>query len=306
MRYAIAAVLLGLLTFATGPQLPQTAALAQYEAWPCPGGPGPGEVVVGTGAGGVPMCRGNGGGGGGTYLLPSKFNGIAWHPDYADFWAVGNYRSRSAADQAALALCNRDTGGGCSTLNGAENGFVAVARAADGSLFGNQWASAGSAKKNVLRDCTPRQILPCEILGSHGSKSGTRIPKDLTRARMLFGAAAWFEGEGYDYRAFVATGHRSRAEAERVALDTCARAYGGQPCRLISSVGKGAIQFFNSTKKGETGTTDRVLVESTPKRAEQAVQLICKNEKVACVMQAAYDSRQSGLQVHSFNAVKGS
>lgn len=305
MRYAIAAVLLGLLTFATGPQLPQTAALAQYEAWPCPGGPGPGEVVVGTGAGGVPMCRGNGGGGGGTYLLPSKFNGIAWHPDYADFWAVGNYRSRSAADQAALALCNRDTGGGCSTLNGAENGVVAVARASDGSLFGNQWASAGSAKKNVLRDCTPGQILPCEIIGTHGSKGGTRRPKALAAARMLYGAAAWVEGKETDPRVFVATGYRNRAEAERIALDTCARAYEGRSCQIVSSVGSGTIQFFRSTKKDGSGIINRVIVESTPKRAVQAAQIICKNEKVACVMQAAYDSRQVGLQVHRFNAAEG-
>ena len=85
-----------------------------------PGGPGADEVQVGmsgggNGVGSVPMCAARLGGGS-TSPAPAPtyyyiYGSIAWHPDVADVWMIGNYRSSNEAEREALAACQRAMGG---------------------------------------------------------------------------------------------------------------------------------------------------------------------------------------------------
>lgn len=306
-RYVFLPALVVALVLGVTPALPGSVAHAQYADTPCPGGPRPGQVQIGVDVSGMPICRLADPGPASApaappRMLPSQFNGIAWHPDYEDFWAVGGQTDKGTAARAALALCNRDTGGGCVNVAGAENGVVAVARRSDGVLYVNQWASANSAKKNVLNDCNRENVLPCEIVDTHGSKSGVRQPKDVAAARLIYGAAAWMMGTGYDGRAFVATGHRTQDEARQAALDACTRSYPGQTgCTISVFAGNGVIQALQArAKSGQM--SDRMVQERDAKRAVSTAQVLCKREKAQCLIQASYSTRQPGLAVHNFNA----
>lgn len=281
------------------PITPDTTAWAQLEAWPCPAGPGPGEVVVGQGVQGVPMCRG--GQGGAPALLPSRFNAVAWHPDYDDFWAVGGYLSRNAAADAAVALCDQDTGGGCTYAFGAENGAVAVARGWDSALWIDDGPDGGSAKRKALRRCNPNNLLPCEVIGTHGSKSGTRRPKNLVLARRVFGAMAWPRSNG-DRRMFLATGHANPDDAASAALDLCTRNSPTGDCSVQMNFTSGYVQAFRSQAAATGELINRAISEVSAKRAEQAAQALCKELKEKCFLQGNYDVRSRGLFVLDFEA----
>ncbi|UYV15181.1 DUF4189 domain-containing protein [Porphyrobacter sp. ULC335] len=291
--------------FAAVPILPDTTALAQYESFPCPSGPGPGQVGIGPGPGGVPMCRtttnGNPGSGPAPAVLPSRFNAVAWHQDYEDYWAVGGRPSRSAAAVDAVALCNQDTGGGCTLAAWTENGAVALARRADGNVYIGQAESDASAKRIVLNDCNANSVLPCEIIGTHGSKSGARRPRDLVQARRIYGAAAWIDGDGYDRRLFVATGHPSVAAAEQAAIDACERSKPQVSCTVAMHTGNGFIQVFHA-QAANGDMIDRLVPERSAKRAAQAAQQICRKEKSKCLLRGSYDVRTPGLFVHDYGS----
>lgn len=281
-------------------------ALAQpaRAAYPCPNGPGPGEVQVGVtggshGVAAVPVCdRAQGGGGDGGNAAPSYYyiyGAIAWHPDADDVWMVGNYDAPYAAEREAMAACNNAMGGGCSSIGEWHNSSMRIFRDRSGALWSGWHGDGGVRSKKALADCSAKQLLPCEVLGTYSSSKNRHLPKPT--ARKLYAVGAWVEGtEGFDSRLYIASGQRDAATAERLALDACTKAT-RQRCAILTFVGNGVIQTYR------LGTGDQsATVESNAKRAAQAAQANCKKRGQPCTLQRAYDSRIPGAFVHDFMA----
>ncbi len=271
-----------------------------WAAHPCPGGPGPGErqVAVGGGSPGVaayPICErfDNAPQAPATVSYYNIYGAIAAHPDADDVWMAGNYNGPNSAEQEALAMCRAAMGAGCISFGEWHNSSFSVIRNSQGVLFGAWNGQGGQMRKNVLRDCGSNQQLPCEVIGSFSS-SKRRYAPALATARKSYAVAAWVFGEGYDGRLYVSTGRTVLADAEREALTACNKAT-GKECKIATSTGNGLIQTF-TLANGDSS----VVVESNPKRAQQAVKAHCKKLKQSCTLQRAYDSKASGLTVHSF------
>jgi len=277
--------------------LPQPAAAA----YPCPGGPGPGEVQVGVSGGShgvaaVPVCEstggGNGGGGGGVYYI---YGAIAWHPDADDVWMDGSYDGAYTAERTALAACNQAMGGGCSSVGEWHNSSMRIFRDREGALWSGWHGDGGVRSKKTLADCSAKQLLPCEVLGTYSSSKSRHRPKPT--ARKLYAVGAWVEGtEGLDSRLYIASGQRDRATAERLALDACTKAT-RQRCAILALAGNGFIQTYSLGTDGQSATA-----ETSAKRAAQAAQVNCKKRKQPCALQRVYDSRVPGEFVHDFMA----
>ena len=283
----VAAITIALLS------LPHQAAAA----YPCPAGPGPGEVQVGVSGGShgvaaVPMCEGNGhagGDGGGVYYA---YGSVAWHPDADDVWMAGNWNGAGPAEREALAACNRDMGGGCSSIGEWNNSSMSIIRDSQGGLWNGWNGQGGAGRKRALADCAAKQVLPCEILHSFSADKRGYGPEPS--ARKFYASAAWAFGESYDGRLYITSGQRSATAANEAALAACAAATASKTCRIAAVVGNGVIQPY------KINSDNSVVVERTAKRAAKAASTDCKRKKAKCTVQHAYDSRTPGNFVHTY------
>lgn len=273
--------------------LPHQAAAA----YPCPGGPGPGEVQVGVSGGShgvaaVPMCEGSGnagGDGGGVYYA---YGAVAWHPDADDVWMAGNWNGAGPAEREALAACNRDMGGGCSSIGEWNNSSMTIIRDGQGVLWNGWNGQGGAGRKRALADCASKQMLPCEVLHSFSADKRSYNPPPT--ARKLYASAAWVFDKGYDGRLYISSGQRSATAANEAALAACVAATASKTCRIATAVGNGVIQPYLM----DSGNS--VVVERTAKRAAKAAAADCKRKKSKCAVQRAYDSRTPGNFVHTY------
>ncbi len=292
LRPFLALVLLTMLAIFVSPD----RALAAY---PCPSGPGPGEVQVGVGGGShgvaaVPMCESSGGGGGeGSGGVYYAFGSVAWHIDADDVWMAGNWANAEVAQREALIACNRDMGGGCSSIGDWNNSSMTIMRDSQGGLWNGWNGEGGASRKRVLDECSSKQLLACEILHSFSADKRRYDPSPT--ARKLYASAAWVFSESYDGRLFISSGHRSAATADEAALAACAAATSSAVCRIATGVGNGVIQPYKMN--AETS----IVIERNAKRARQAAMTDCENKQGKCSIQRNYDSRIVGNFVHEYN-----
>lgn len=275
-------------------------------AHPCPGGPGANEVQVGESGGGggvapVPMCAPRQGGGAASTPAPVSYyyiyGSIAWHPDVDDVWMVGNSDEPRIAEREALAACQRAMGGGCASIGEWHNSSMAIVRDRSGTLW-NAWdGNGGTARKQLLADCSSKQPVPCEVVGRYSSGKRSYVP-NLAMARKKYASAAWVNGDGYNGRIYISGGHDNWQEAENLAIATCAQAT-GRKCQPMAFAANGVIQTFQVGEGNHSATA-----ETSAKRAKQAAQSVCKTQGQRCTLQVGYDSRTPGLIVHDFIAGK--
>lgn len=265
-------------------------------AYPCPTGPGPGEVQVGVSGGthgvaAVPMCESSGGGdgGGGVYYA---YGAVAWHADADDVWMAGNWNGPGPAEGEALAACNRDMGGGCTSIGEWNNSSMTIIRDSQGSLWNGWNGQGGAGRKRALADCEAKQILPCEVL--HSFSADKRGYNPAPTARKHYASAAWVFDESYDGRLYISSGQRSATAANEAALAACAAATASKACRIASAVGNGVLQPYLMDR------ANSVVVERTAKRAAKAAATDCKRKKGKCTVQRTYDSRTPGNFVHIY------
>ncbi|QIG55076.1 DUF4189 domain-containing protein [Altererythrobacter sp. BO-6] len=255
----------------------------------------------------VPLCPGGTSQQGQPQAALVDYANIAWHPDYDEVWFGGGWTQRGRSEAEVLALCNRETGGGCSSIGEYSNSYLAIVKSGNGDLYYGWGQGSGAARKDALKNCRTNrranvQPLPCELVGTYNALTRKYItPKDLKSARKLYGAGAWVVGtEGYDRRAWFATGHPSREAATSAAIAACKKANSGRECEAFGLTGNGFIQAFQMTVRGEKTADDMVIVETSAKRAGDAAKAVCKANKKACVLQTTFDTRKPGLFEHSF------
>jgi hypothetical protein len=278
-------------------------AQAAAQHYPC-NGPGPGERLVGMAPGGpgvapTPLCMRDDSGGGPAPAPQSSgsYAALAWHPDAADVWVDGNYTGpNNISESSALDACNQAMGGGCSATGTWSNSSMSIIRDKAGYFYKGWNGEGGAERKQVMADCSAKQLLPCEVFTTIGSGTNRRSPG--ARARKLFAVSAWVVGgadDGYNAKLYVASGYRSADEATAAAIKACSDAT-SRPCESNALTGNGFIQAYRMN-----GSDDSATVETSAKRAQDAARANCKKQKsTACELQAQFDSRKPGLFVHDF------
>ena len=94
---------------------------------------------------------------------------------------------------------------------------MSIARDRSG-VFWSAWnGNGGIARKRLLAECSSKQLLPCEIVGSYSFGKRSHFP-DLALARKKYSAATWLNGTGYNDRLFVSGGHDSWQAAEKTSI----------------------------------------------------------------------------------------
>lgn len=282
-----------------------TAASAQ--AYACPGA-GPGERVVGMTPGGigiapVPLCvRDDSGEPPPPPAPPAEAHAaLVWHPGAADVWVDGNYTgANNPAERVALEACTKAMGDGCTMAGTWWNSSMTIIRDRNGYFY-KAWAGEGGAeRKQVLADCSAKQLLPCEVFATIKSSTSRRLPG--ASVHKYFAASAWVVGDaadGYDSKLYVASGHRNADAAIAAAIKACSDAT-SRSCESNALTGNGFIQAYRMN-----GADDSATAENSAKRAKEAAQVNCKKLKAtSCELQAQFDSRKSGLFVHQFVPAK--
>ncbi|MGQ7828815.1 DUF4189 domain-containing protein [Altererythrobacter sp. Z27] len=293
---AIALMLAGLLG---AMMLPQPAAA---QLFPC-NGDGPGQRMVGmdnSTTPPTPLCQAVGSGQAPQPAAPIVLYGsLAWHRDADDVWVATGY-STKGQDQATIDACNAVMGGGCTAIGEWSNSYVSVVRDQNGGLFAGWGTTSRGSKKDASRECDKENVIPCLPIGTYWTeKYRARGPKTAAETRKRYAALAWLkEAEGYDRRAWIASGHVDGPAAKAKAVAGCQAANGGRECIAMPAVGNGFIQTYNLPSAGTHG--DANASETTLERARKAALTQCEKSKAKCTLQQAYDSRVPGLFVHDF------
>jgi hypothetical protein len=277
-----------------------TSAQAQGP-YACPTNLGPGERWVGNADAGptnppVRLCvRDDAGGPPAQPAGPSNsFAAIGWHPDAADIWADGNYVNGSAGgSREVLALCEKAMGGGCSIAATWSNSSMTIFRDREGYFHKGWNAEGGAERKQVLADCSARQLLPCEVFATIRSDVDSKSPKGPVRKS--YAAAAAVKGPtGYDGKLYIVSGFQNATGVSAAAEKACAD-FTKRVCETRAFSGNGFIQVYRLNDN-----VDRATPETSAKRAKQAAELDCKQQRATCKLQAQFDSRERGLFVHDF------
>lgn len=267
---------------------------------PCSGAPG--ERMVGMSQGGpgiapMPLCARDYSGGEGGAQPNGSYASIAWHPDASDIWIDGNYTGPGAAEGVALEACNRDMGGGCSSVGEWNDSSMALIRDRNGAFYAAWLGQGGRERQRVLDECSSRQPVPCEVVRTVSSRTDRYWPGP--QARVAYAVAAWVDGtDGYDRKLYIASGYRSIDEASPLALAACSAANPKRKCVITAQTGGGFIQAATLD-----GDRDFATVELNERRARQAAERLCRqNDRAAsCSVQAVFNSRVRGQFVHDFS-----
>lgn len=260
----------------------------------CPAGPTRAEqkIVGSDGASGtpVPLC-------GPDWdamvmrLHAGRYDGFAVHPlmKAAPLVSTG-HADAGSAERAALALCMRMIGNGCTTLGNAVNGFSAVAANDAGMMFLGKGPDSATARREAQRQCdaSAGQIIPCQLVLERiaGVTHKQLFSPEYGWAR--FGAVA-LPGHQVGDRSYAAfsRGMTSRQDAEREALSLCERENpDGPKCRIAGGAAgvilsvwvadDGTMGGIASLKNFPAGFTDRNT------RREDMMAAICGPRGTAC------------------------
>ena len=282
---------------------------AEAQVYPCSGqGPGPGERAVGSappppnspqGTPPLLLCTRDGGGMPAPYPSgpTNSHAAIGWHPDVADIWVDGNYINGAWAPKKEVVwMCNNMMGAlaaGCEVATSWSNSSMTVFRDKEGYFYAGWNGEGGADRKRVLAECSAKQLLPCEVFATVRSSSGKKEPKP--GARKLYAAAAAVKGrDGYDGKLYIVSGFQTASGVSAAAQKACSD-MAKRPCETRALSGNGFIQAYRLNDND-----DRATAETSAKRAKQAAELDCKQQRATCKLQASFDSRKPGLFVHDF------
>lgn len=275
---------------------------AAHAGFLCPGGPGPGEYQVGVTPGGngvapVPICESNGSNGPASAPMrwTDNYFAIAWHKDASAVWMVVGFDSFDDAANAALASCNRSTGGGCTIATKNVNGAAAVGRGNGGHLYMSYGKNLRDAKSKVMQYCKKQQD-ECDVFASLTAFGGNADnnpevhPPKGNFYRIWASVARVQDGAGSAILpdTWIATGRRTAAEAERTAVEACTRD-SGRPCATFRTISDTYLTV---------GIDDKAQIwvgsAASPKLADKSLTNSCKKAKAKCRMSKIFAAFQNG------------
>jgi hypothetical protein len=254
--------------------------------------PAPGQAIIGVDrATGIdrPLC----GPDPEAFLIADRkglFEGLARHPRYTDFWAVGGFRDPARAEAEAVRLCNQRTGGGCVALGHASDGVLAILRRDDGTLLLQTGADSNQAIAAGRRACDANQILTCKLVATR--VTGTIKPRMASASKNSYAAAVIFSGHPQAVpTVWAARDFVSRDAAEDAALIRCRSDNGGRPgCRVAASVLGGAIFVFDLPgAKVEAVAVQKSEIDGEGKhRYDAIVEAFCRRQAEGCRSRGSY------------------
>lgn len=261
---------------------------------------GPGEAPVGWDRTNpsvpVPLCPG--GGSAPPPAASDTYAGMAFHPDAADVWVIGNYNGPNTAVARAIAACNAAMGGGCKSHGDWWNTSMEIIASAYGDFHVIWGANGKQARKELMAKCQKDQVLPCVSLKKFPASVRAYLPRGDVRKR--YASSASVEALDRQSNLYIASGHLTFESADQAALQACNRANPGQKCILRQFSGNGFLQVFKGDEKLY------ILPEISASRAQAAAKAYCKQKQAkSCSLGSLYDARKAGQFVHDYSGPTG-
>lgn len=278
---------------------------------PCNGTPGERQIgIYPTGTGGapsIPMCFIDGP----PMVYTSNYLAVISHPDANKPWLAYGFRSKEAAEQAALTSCNRDMGGNCTILFSTWNSHVAIGRDYGGNLVAGSGASKGAAESSVKKHCRKQGdtcvIIQTAWVSAAYERQDGLTPDSFSRTvmppsgdyRKTHAAAAWMAGnepEQFRFMVWVQGGFRSEQAAKDAMLARCQQD-SGRPCEVARTVQDSAITIgmdSDGNARAGTGFDEQNAVKEQEKR--------CKEAKVKCQVTLVYAAARKDLVVQDIRS----
>jgi Domain of unknown function (DUF4189) len=220
-------------------------------------------------------------------------------------WTSYNYLNEADAKKDALDDCTKMMGKGCRIAVSGKNNELSIMRDSDGKV---RWATSnalGSGNNQIITACRAekkrcyeiRRIFSYPIKEIVGKKLSDRRsvenPKNDANLHNLYGAVAWIGETNHPMskNIWTASGHKTRADAEKAALGLCQKLFSDAPqsCKIAITNANGIIIVGMDAKKRIYFDSDIAVPESWA-----ALQAQCKAAKQKCKLKYMFEVRQPG------------
>jgi hypothetical protein len=221
---------------------------------------------------------------------------VVWHENAHEVW-VGRGPNAGEIEAAVLKRCNTVMRKGCGVARSAAQGFVAIARRADGLLVTAPGNSSGSASKDALAFCLQAGLY-CELeevieARSESAKMTFRDPRDKQFLVRRYGAIIWQRTSTSPVQLWVAAGRASAALATSDALANC-KADAGEGCETVQWGANTTLVAYLDNK----GSV-RVMQGKDLEQAFLYQDRFCKENKLTCTTELVVDAATEETWVYS-------
>lgn len=228
---------------------------------------------------------------------------VAWHRNTSDAWISTGFRSGDAAGDAALRACNGVMGQGCTIGLAAANGYVAIARDGQGTMWAGGEYTEARAREAALELCHQTANAQCSVIRTAKSRGwledigGTEFDNSAVLApkgdfRRWYGTAAWVDSEKivgeWDSKVWVSTGHPTPDSSSAAAVGACQKASG------LRCVATRTVNDTVLTVAIDAAGSVRVGATPVYKTAKKDAEARCKQTGVECTVSALFDVSQKG------------
>lgn len=228
---------------------------------------------------------------------------VAWHRNASDAWIATGFRSADAASDAALGACNVSMGQGCTIGLAAANGYVAIARDGQGTMWAGGEYTEAKARKSALELCHQTANAQCSVIRTAKSRSwledigGTEFDNAAVLApkgdfRRWYGTAAWVDSEKivgeWDSKVWVSTGHSTPESSSAAAVGACEKASG------LRCVATRTVNDTILTIAVDAAGSVRVGASPVYKTAQKDAEARCKQTGMQCTVSGLFDVSRKG------------
>ena len=178
----------------------------------------------------------------------NSYAAIAMSDLHSDAWVAVNFRSKEKADAAALLGCHTAVNDApCKVVMGIANAYMALSKTGAGTLMADWGASAEEAQRKIAEQCK-KDGSDCEPMHTYKSISWRSnnppadvetiiAPPSLADLENHYAVVVWTTGSDmWSKSAWAASGYKTLAAAEAVALDRCKQDAGDQCVRATFAV----------------------------------------------------------------------
>ena len=216
-------------------------------------------------------------------------------------WVAVNFTSKEKADTAALAACHAAVKEApCKVVMGIANAYMALSKTGAGTLMADWGVSAKEAQDKIAAqcekdasDCFPMQTYKSIAWRNNSPPDEVETiiaPTSSVDLDNRYAVIVWTSGtDMWAKSAWAASGHKTLAAAEAVALDRCQQDAGDQ-CKRAT-----VANTYIAVGQDETGNL-RNSVGASAERASERVMALCKKNQHRCTIIKVVSARESSVQ----------
>jgi len=230
---------------------------------------------------------------------------MAVHQSYVGYWVVTGRKNERAASKAALAMCNKATGGGCNITIAATPAEFIVGQGMNGDLIYAMGGSPDDAQRQFDARCMATYGRHCPTGRSFTVSIKLALESGPLERRKFAAIAGEFASSGdpsdRDPRVWVVTGQASWNDAITKAMAGCTAALARAACKHVTVSGPVHIGLYRDV----AGSTGGFNFNLSAQEVIGDIDTLCKAAGNSCEIIALRTAKEEAVAEYDLQTTKG-